>query len=236
MEYIYPFFIAFAFIFFSELGDKTQLLVISFSSKSKTKNILLGIALGTFFSHGIAILFGSKLGSLENNSLHFIFKVITYITFLLFGIIGFLPKKDSISDNNKKSKFLDKIKLISLNYVFIVAFTIIVGEIGDKTFLASLGLGLEYPNYKISLILGAILGMVISDAIAIFFGKLLGNKLPTGLIEFISNCIFICFGFIRINNVIFIKCKFNILKEYRKIYTLLYYISYKYFSSILYYS
>ena len=38
--------------------------------------------------------------------------------------------------------------------------------------------------------------MVTSDALAIFFGKLLGNKLPKGLIEFISNCIFICFGVI----------------------------------------
>ena len=69
MEYIYSFLIAFSFIFFSELGDKTQLLVLSFSTKSKARNILLGIAIGTFFSHGIAILFGSKVGSLENESL-----------------------------------------------------------------------------------------------------------------------------------------------------------------------
>ena len=73
-----------------------------------------------------------------------------------------------------------------------------IGELGDKTFLASLGLGIQYPNYKISLILGSIFGMVISDALAIFFGKLLGSKLPTKLIEFISNCIFLCFGLIGI--------------------------------------
>lgn len=196
MEYIYSFLIAFSFIFFSELGDKTQLLVLSFSTKSKARNILLGIAIGTFFSHGIAILFGSKVGSLENESLHFILKIITYITFLIFGIIGFLPKKNEETEDSKKSNFLNKLHLSSFNYIFIVAFSIIVGELGDKTFLASLGLGLQYPYYKISLILGAVFGMVTSDALAIFFGKLLGNKLPKGLIEFISNCIFICFGVI----------------------------------------
>jgi putative Ca2+/H+ antiporter (TMEM165/GDT1 family) len=197
MEYIYSFIIAFSLIFFSELGDKTQLLVLSFSTKSKTSNILFGIALGTFFSHGIAILFGSKIGSLENESLHFILKIITYITFLIFGIVGFLPKKEKTSNEvSTKSKFFNKINLFSFNYIFIVALSIIVGELGDKTFLASLGLGLQYPNYKLSLILGAITGMVASDALAIFFGKLLGNKLPNGLIEFISNCIFLVFGII----------------------------------------
>ena len=41
MEFIYPFFISFLMVFVSELGDKTQLLVLSFSGKDKTFKILL---------------------------------------------------------------------------------------------------------------------------------------------------------------------------------------------------
>ena len=48
MEYIYPFLISFMLVFFSELGDKTQLLVLSFSTKSKAKSILLGVAIRHF--------------------------------------------------------------------------------------------------------------------------------------------------------------------------------------------
>ena len=77
MNFIYPFIISFMLVFFSELGDKTQLLVLSFSTKDKAKNILLGVALGTFFSHGLAILFGSKLGSLENQSFIYYSKIMT---------------------------------------------------------------------------------------------------------------------------------------------------------------
>ena len=94
MEFIYPFFISSILVFLSELGDKTQLLVLSFSTKDRAKNILLGVAIGTFFSHGMAILFGSKLGSFENETFQFYLELFTCLSFLLFGILGFLPKKD----------------------------------------------------------------------------------------------------------------------------------------------
>ena len=81
-----------------------------------------------------------------------------------------------------------------MHYVFIVAFSIIAGELGDKTFLASLGVGLQYPDAKISLILGSIFGMVASNSIAIFFGKFLENKLKPDLMQTLSNIIFILFG------------------------------------------
>lgn len=191
MEFVYPFVITFMMIFLSELGDKTQLLVLSFSTKSKTKNILLGVAIGTFFSHGLAILFGSKVASFSSDTIQFYLKIFTYASFLLFGILGFIPKNEK---EDSKSSFFTKLSTCKLNYVFIIAISIIVGEMGDKTFLASLGLGLQYPDYKFSLILGSILGMVCSNCIAIFFGKLLGAKFNQHFIEFLSNIIFILFG------------------------------------------
>ena len=194
MELIYPFITSFLLIFLSELGDKTQLLVVSFSGKSKASNILIGVALGTLFSHGLAIIFGSKLGSLENASLHHALQFITYITFLLFGIIGLIPKKHNIASTSSENSLIHQISNLAFNYIFIVAFTIVVGEFGDKTFLASMGLGLQYPNFKLPLILGAIFGMVISDSIALFFAKLISNKIPQNLIELCSNILFILFG------------------------------------------
>lgn len=199
MELIYTFFISFIIVFFSELGDKTQLLVLSFSTKNKTKNILIGVALGSFFSHGLSILFGSKLASSFNEDFLFYLKLITYISFILFGIIGFLPKKEKLNYNkNSKPSFLQKITNMNLNCIFIVAFCIIIGELGDKTFLASLGLGLEYPNYKITLISGSISGMIASNAIAIYFGKLLNKYINQKYIEILANLIFILFGLICI--------------------------------------
>lgn len=193
MELLYPFFIAFFLVFISELGDKTQLLVLSFSSKTKPLMILLGVALGSFFSHGIAILFGSSIGLLENKLLHNTLEIITYFSFLLFGIFSFLPKKAEI-ENSKKESFLKKLSHIGFGYIFIIAISIAIGELGDKTFLASLGLGISYPMHKLALILGAIFGMVISDSIAIAFGKVLNKYISETAMERLSGVLFLIFG------------------------------------------
>lgn len=191
MDFITPFFIAFVFVFLSELGDKTQLLILSFSTKLKTLTILIGIALGSLFSHGIAILFGSTLGSINDSNFEHIIQLITFLSFILIGmyILFFQKKKDE--DNKNSLKFISNLKI---NYVFIIALSIAVGELGDKTFLASIGLGINYPDFKISLILGAILGMIISDCIAIFLGKLLSKRLNTNTINKLSGVLFLLFG------------------------------------------
>lgn len=200
MYLIYPFLISFALIFFSELGDKTQILVLSFSTKKKATHILLGVALGSLLSHGVAIIFGSSVANLGNDVFVFYLKFITYLSFIVLGIFGFVhsqkdntPKNIS-TRNNSKSHFISFINSLTRNCVLLVACSIAIGELGDKTFLASIGLGIQYPLYKVSLICGAICGMLLSDSIAIFFGKWLGSKISASTIEFLSNIIFLAFG------------------------------------------
>lgn len=197
MDFIYPFFIAFTMVFISELGDKTQLLVLSFSGKDKTFKILLGVALGSLFSHGIAILFGSTVSLLENSFLQFIIAFITYSSFILMGILTLLPKKEKLSmEDSKKENFLNKITNLKINYCLLIAFCIAVGELGDKTFFASIGLGVQYPNFKFSLVLGAVSAMVVCDFIAIIFGKFLNRYISEIAIQKLSGILFLIFGII----------------------------------------
>ena len=197
MNFLYPFFIAFFLIFLSELCDKTQLLAISFSSKLKSYIILLGVALGTFLSHGVAILFGSAIGSLQNPFFHNILMFFTYISFLFFGVMTFI-KKDDNEDNSHVSKggVLRSISKLPIGYILVIAFCIATGEIGDKTFLAALGLGISYPESKFFLVLGAILGMVLSDYLAILLGKFLSSKVSPRLMNILSGVIFLLFGIV----------------------------------------
>ena len=206
MQYVYPFIISFIFIFFSELGDKTQILVLSFSAKNKTFNILLGISLGTLLSHGLAVFLGSQVGSIGNQNFIYYLKILTYFTFFIFGIFGFIriAKKTKIEEapeNSSKSRIVKFLSCLIKNCILVIAFSIAIGELGDKTFLASIGLGLQYPSYKIPLICGSICGMIASDSIAIFLGKWLGTKVSSSAIEFLSNIIFVLFGVIGLFNI-----------------------------------
>ena len=197
MNYIYPFIISFAMVFISELGDKTQLLVLSFSGKDKTYKILLGVAIGSFFSHGIAILFGSHIGLLENEFWHNAIQIVTYVSFLLMGIISLLPKREALTmDDDKKDGIFYKLTHLKINYCLLIALCIIIGELGDKTFLASIGLGIQYPSFKISLIVGAISAMVVCDFIAILFGMFLNKYVSESVMQKISGVLFILFGLI----------------------------------------
>ena len=193
MENIYPMIIAFLFVFVSELGDKTQILVMTFSARQKIATILLGVAIGSFFSHGMAILFGSYIGSINNPEVKIVLNIVTNIIFIIFGLI-FLFSKNKEESKVQSKRNLQKIAKKTINYILIIAISIALGELGDKTFLASIGLGIKYSSYKIALVVGAILGMVISDLIAIILGKMLSKKIPEEIMKKISGILFIIFG------------------------------------------
>ena len=200
MNFIYPFIISFLLIFVSELGDKTQLLVLSFSSKLKASTLLLGVALGSLFSHGTAIIFGSFLGNIENIAFQYSLRLITYLSFIIFGIIAII---NSQKNNNFSKKNHSKNSSCNLYYIFFIALAISIGELGDKTFLSSIGLGIEYSIYKFYLICGAVTGMIISNLIAIIFGKALSQKIPEKIMQKSSGFLFLIFGFLGLLNFIF---------------------------------
>lgn len=108
--------------------------------KQKTRTILLGIALGSFFSHGIAILFGSALGGLSNSHIHDILEIITYSSFILIGLVSLIFNKKGNDSKNENNNLIKKLTKYTINYSIIIGITIAIGEFGDKTFLASIGL------------------------------------------------------------------------------------------------
>lgn len=182
-------------IFISELGDKTQLLVMSFSNKTKTTKILLGIALGSILSHGIAILFGSSIGILKNQTFQEILKFFTYLSFIIIGLISLLPKKEKLTmESEKKESLICRLSNLKLHYSIVIALCIMIGELGDKTFLASIGLGIKYPNAKLFLILGTVSAMVLCNLIAIILGKVLNKYISEKFMQKLSGILFLIFG------------------------------------------
>src|SRR3954467_13264268 len=57
------FFVSFGVIFVAELGDKSQLMALTFSTRASAVPILLGITIATAVVHAFSVIVGALLGA-----------------------------------------------------------------------------------------------------------------------------------------------------------------------------
>ncbi|MBS4534058.1 TMEM165/GDT1 family protein [Clostridium sp. D2Q-14] len=176
---------AFLFIFMAEMGDKTQILAMTFATQYKVKKVLLGVFIGSFLNHGIAIVLGSYLGGMIpiNNV-----QIIAGILFIFFGIWGLWDIKDE-DEEDSIGKGMGPILTVSLAFF--------VGELGDKTQLTAMTLATD-AIYPLFILLGTVSGMIVTSGFGIFIGKKLGEKIPEIWIKISSSFVFIFFGVLKL--------------------------------------
>jgi len=175
---------AFGFIFIAEMGDKSQILAIAFATKYDVKKVLLGIFLGAFLNHAIAVFLGnlfSHIIPIDSIS------IIAGLSFIIFAIWS-LKLSDDEGTNKKKTKY---------GPVITVASAFFIGELGDKTQFAAITLSAssEYPLY---ILIGTVSGMLVTGAIAIYIGIKLGSKIPDFFMKLGASIIFFVFGFAKL--------------------------------------
>lgn len=175
---------AFSFIFIAEMGDKTQILAMAFATKYDVKKVLLGIFLGAFFNHGIAVLLGSIFSNLVSDNIISVFAGLAFISFGLWS----LKMNETAKDKEKKAKF---------GPVFTVALAFFIGELGDKTQLTAIALAAS-STYPLFILIGTVLGMVVTGALGIYIGIKLGSKIPEFYIKLGAALIFLTFGFLKL--------------------------------------
>ena len=178
-----PFLAAFSFIFLAELGDKTQLAVITLCSRHDWKVVLSGAMLSFALIDGLSVLVGR--GIAEVVPLFWI-QIIGGVMFIAFGLYILLHKErenESFRLTEKSSGFISTLILISL------------AELGDKTQLAVIALAAEYAEV-VMVFLGVISGFLAITIIGVLIGKGLIHLVPQRYLRLISAVLFIGFGLI----------------------------------------
>lgn len=168
----------------AEMGDKTQLVALSFAAKYKPAKVVAGVFIGTLVSFLIAVIIGLKLSDLMPIG-HL--KILIGLSFIVFGL--WTLKGDKYEEGKEKAP--------RFNPILTIAIAFFLAELGDKTQLATISLAAEYRSFW-GVWLGSSLGMVVADGAAIAIGVTAGKKLPQNLIKYISAGIFIIFGAIII--------------------------------------
>lgn len=195
---------AFSLVFIAEMGDKTQIIAMTFATQYKVTQVLLGVLLGVVLNHGIAILLGSALTNIiPMNTI----QVLAGVLFLIFGFISLSIKEDDNEEGNSNR---------SLGPVATVALAFFIGELGDKTQLTALALSTDSLYPWVTLI-GTTLAMLATSSLGIYVGSKIGDKIPETTINITSSIVFVFFGFIKLYT--------SFLKQHNLIYTLILLIS-----------
>ncbi|MDK2933259.1 MAG: Ca2+/H+ antiporter, family [Clostridiales bacterium] len=171
---------AFFLIFMAEMGDKTQILAMAFATKYKVQKVLLGVLIGSFLNHGLAVLLGVYMANIIPIEL---VRFIAACAFIFFGLWSLRSEVDE-EEEEAKGKF---------GPVVTVALAFFIGELGDKTQLAAITISTT-AQYPLFILMGTVLGMIVTSGVGIFVGSKLGKRIPELTMKFISGSIFIFFG------------------------------------------
>jgi putative Ca2+/H+ antiporter (TMEM165/GDT1 family) len=175
--------LSFAVIFVAELGDKSQLMALTFATRYRTVPILIGITIATAVVHAVSVLLGAVLAvSLPTNALN----VAAGVAFL--GFAAWTLRGDTLSEDEaaKAERMSNRSAIAAASGAFFLA------ELGDKTMLATITLASTHGAFGVWL--GSTVGMVVADALAILVGRLLGRRLPERVVTIFASVMFVIFG------------------------------------------
>ena len=179
---LHAFLLSFGVIFVAELGDKSQLMALAFATRFKTVPVLIAITVATAVVHLASVGIGAVLGAAIPTTA---MSVVGGLAFLLFG--AWTLRGDELSEEDEKSTHLS-----AKNVVIAVGTVFFLAELGDKTMLATITLATD--NGAVGTWAGSTVGMVAADALAIWVGKALGERLPEKSIKIGASLAFFAFG------------------------------------------
>jgi putative Ca2+/H+ antiporter (TMEM165/GDT1 family) len=174
--------LSFAVIFVAELGDKSQLMALTFATRFRLWPVLIGITAATALVHLVSVGIGYGLGAALPTAW---ITLVAAVAFLAFG--AWTLRGDRLTDDEK-----GKAEQTSGSAVLAVGGAFFLAELGDKTMLATITLATQHG--WLGTWVGSTLGMVVADALAILVGRLLGRHLPDKAIKFGAAALFAVFG------------------------------------------
>jgi putative Ca2+/H+ antiporter (TMEM165/GDT1 family) len=179
------------FVVLAEMGDKTQLLAMSFATRFSASKVMLAVFIATIANHALAVVAGQLLTTVVPIDIISLAASLSFIGFGIWTIRG-----DQLNGEDKRASRFGAVATVSIAFF--------IAEFGDKTQLATISLAAEYHN-PLSVLSGTTLGMLIADAVGIVIGVILCKRIPQRKIKWFSAVIFVLFGLVGVYEVLSVK-------------------------------
>lgn len=178
--------VSFVVIFVAELGDKSQLMALTFATRFRALPVMIGIVAATAVVHAVSVGVGYLLGAaLPTSGI----SLVAAVAFLVFGL--WTLRGDVLTDAEEtRADTTSRSAVVAASVAFLLA------ELGDKTMLATVTLATQYPGLGgvVGVWLGSTVGMVAADGLAIVLGRALGRRLPERAIRIGAAVLFFAVG------------------------------------------
>ncbi|MFG1941398.1 TMEM165/GDT1 family protein [Nonomuraea sp. NPDC048826] len=180
------FWISLGAIFLAELGDKSQLMAMTFAARYKAWVVLTGITVATTVVHLLSVAIGGLIGDALPTTAITVVAGLAFIGFALWTLRG----DELTEEESRKAQRATRSALIAVTVAFFLS------ELGDKTMLATITLATSYG--WVGTWIGSTVGMVAADALAILVGRLLGRNLPEKAVRYGAAAAFAVFGVVML--------------------------------------
>lgn len=179
---IEAFLISLGAVFVAELGDKSQLMALTFASRYRAWIVLVGVTAATLLVHAGSVVLGVAVAATIPTQL---IQLAGGLAF--FGFAAWTLRGDSLDEEEQtRAARSGGWAVLAVGSAFFLA------ELGDKTMLVTITLATNSEPWGTWL--GSTVGMVAADAIAIAIGSLLGSRLPERQIKIFATAMFLIFG------------------------------------------
>ena len=179
------FWIAFFFVCVAEMGDKTQFMTLSFSTRYSWKTVIAAVFVATLLIHLVSVAAGEALGMAMPLFWIDLLAGMVFIGFGLWTLRGAEEVDEKAPADSRLGPFLT------------IGTTFFLAELGDRTMLATMMIAGRQRSF-IGVWLGATAGMVLANGLAIIVGKILGRRLPERLLNYGTAIIFIASGLVAL--------------------------------------
>jgi Ca2+/H+ antiporter, TMEM165/GDT1 family len=174
------FLLSFGVVFIAELGDKSQLIALTFASRYPPALVMTGIGVATALINAISVAVGYGLGLALPTQWISLVAGLLFIGFAIWTLRGG-DDEDVVTASPSRH-----------GVVLTVGSAFLLAELGDKTMLAAITLAAQ--NGWFGTWLGATSAMLAAAALAIFVGRQLGKRLPEDVVRYAAAAMFALFG------------------------------------------
>ncbi|KZM68232.1 TMEM165/GDT1 family protein [Nocardia terpenica] len=180
--------LSFGVLFVAELGDKSQLMALTFALRYRWWIVLGGIAAASVAVNLIAVGVGHFLGAALPTDL------IAICTGLILIAVGVwtLRETRSAPDEDETDTESAAAQATPGRAFFVVLSAFLLAELGDRTMFATVALASDRPWAAVWA--GSVAGMVAAGGLAILIGITVGKHVPERLIALGSGLLFLYIG------------------------------------------